>query len=75
MSESRKPVLYISYVTLMVLLLYVASYGPAWSVIARTGNYGLLRFYDPLPQSLKTEYLTFWMKVDKEAARAARNPN
>jgi hypothetical protein len=55
---------------LCVIFVYVASYGPAWSIAARSGHYRILDAYVLLPVQLKREYVFVWSKLDNKVKTA-----
>ncbi len=59
-----------SIVTLLVIVVYVASYGPAWSIAARTSHFGILDIYVLLPTPFKRGYVFIWAKLDDKVKSA-----
>ena len=51
--------------------LYIASYGPAWSVVIRVSGSSerWLGIYKPLPAEMRAEILRIWGKVDPKVDR------
>jgi hypothetical protein len=50
----------------VVVFLYILSYGPAWSLLARRviSADALNTFYRPIPSPVRSSYLQFWIRID-----------
>ena len=51
----------------VALVLYLAAYGPAWSVAVRFPRTApvLGIIYDPLPRTLQGDLLKVWCRIDR----------
>jgi hypothetical protein len=75
-SGNMKSIITAGFLTRLLIIMlsgmfvYVASYGPAWSIASRTGCYGILDAYVLLPVPLKREYVFMWAKLDGKVKTA-----
>jgi len=59
----------------VVVFLYILSYGPAWSLLARRviSVDALNTFYRPIPSPVRSSYLQFWIRIDTRVEAAHEN--